>query len=311
MAMPPDPNKKPIEELLERSARTRRTQFGRDPAMPNPMRARLQDEVARVASDSAPSLRRSWLAIAWPRLAMGAAIASVIAAVSVFWWRTHESVESRARLAMDQKASAPEISRAEPNDYPAAAAARARPAETDALEPKEKAAEKLAKVAPATQPTIQNFSQSIVAASNLRQQFSQAGANQPTAAAPQSAQTPKLLESFQVEQNGQDIRVIDGDGSTYAGKIEPLSRPDARKMPNKKTNVPNGEYRFRASGFNASLQRSVVFEGSYVAGAAAAPAKDDAALADKAEAQVQARIIGTAQVSGEPPVPVEAVAVPR
>ena len=309
--MPPDPNKKPIEELLETSARTRRAEFGRDPAMPNPMRARLQDEVARMADESAPSPRRSWLTIQWPPLAMGAAFATLLAVASVFWWRTHESSESRARLAMDQKASAPVMSRAEPNDYPAAAPAAPAPAETDALEAKEKSAEKLAKAAPASQATIQNFSQSIVAASSLRQQFSQSNANQARAGAAQSAQSPKLLENFQVEQNGQNIRVVDGDGSTYAGKIEPVSRPDTRQMPKKKTDLPNDEYHFRASGYNASLQKSVVFEGNYISGASLAAAKDRAALADKSEPQAQARIVGTAQVSGEPPVPVEAVAVPR
>lgn len=319
--MSPDP-KKPIEELLEASARTRRAEFGGDPEMPNPMRARLQDEVARMTRDQAPAPRARWFAISWPRLAMGAAFASLIAAVSVVWWHAHEPSESGARVAMDQKAGAPEISRSESADYPAAAKARQAPTETDKLE--ESGAGKLADAAPASQPSIQNFSQSVGVAANLKQQFSQSAANKMTAGAAQRAQTPKLLDNFQLEQNGRDIRVVDDDGSTYAGRIEQIGRTDTRRLLAEKERAaapaapaaaeeaketPNDEFYFRASGYNASLKKSVVFEGNYIVDAPPA-SKDRAAGAGKSEPQLKARIIGTAKVSGEPPVPVEAVAVP-
>jgi len=41
--------KKPIEELLEATARARRAQFGADPTMPNPMRAQLHHEIERLS----------------------------------------------------------------------------------------------------------------------------------------------------------------------------------------------------------------------------------------------------------------------
>ncbi len=41
--------KKPIEDLLEATAKARRAQFGADPTMPNPMRAQLHHEIARMA----------------------------------------------------------------------------------------------------------------------------------------------------------------------------------------------------------------------------------------------------------------------
>ena len=69
--MPPEP-KKPIEKLLEASAQLRRTEFGEEPKMPNPMRARLQDEIARLERNGEPAARSRWFAISWPRLAMGA-----------------------------------------------------------------------------------------------------------------------------------------------------------------------------------------------------------------------------------------------
>jgi hypothetical protein len=336
--MPPDP-KKPIEELLEASARARRAEFGADPKMPNPMRARLQDEVARRARDRAPAPRKPWFAISWPRLALGTAFASLMAAVSVFWWHVHEVSESGTSVALEQKTSAPEISRAESANYPAPATARQAPAETDKLEAQESGAGHetktlpLAAAASATQPAIQNFSQSAALEAGFKQQFSQSAANKMTAGAAQRAQTPKLLDNFQVEQNGRDIRVVDGDGSTYEGQIEQLGRTDARNLVKAKTRdaapaapaahekrpatakersageMPNDGFYFRASGYNASLKKSVVFEGNYIVDSPPA-AKDRAALADKSEPQLKARIIGTAKVSGEPPVPVEAVSVP-
>ena len=42
--MPLEP-KKPIDELLEASAKARRAAFGADPKMPNPMRAQLHHEI--------------------------------------------------------------------------------------------------------------------------------------------------------------------------------------------------------------------------------------------------------------------------
>ena len=40
--------KKPIEQMLEALAKARRAEFGDDAEMPNPMRARLHEEIVRV-----------------------------------------------------------------------------------------------------------------------------------------------------------------------------------------------------------------------------------------------------------------------
>ncbi len=42
--------KKPIEQMLEALAKARRAEFGDDPKMPNPMRARLHEEIARTGA---------------------------------------------------------------------------------------------------------------------------------------------------------------------------------------------------------------------------------------------------------------------
>ena len=64
--------KKPIEEMLEAAAKARRDAFGPDPGMPNPMRARLHDELARLKSEE-EKLGKSWLEMFLLRLAVAAA----------------------------------------------------------------------------------------------------------------------------------------------------------------------------------------------------------------------------------------------
>jgi len=322
--------KKPIEELLEASAQARRAEFGADPKMPNPMRARLQEEVARLAK---PRERKSsWLTVAWPRLAIGAAFACLLLGTSVIWWRAQQPSETGAHLAMDKTAPAMEMNSAER----ALAASdtletgRASAAESEAGVSHDQKTSELAKAgAPETEPRSQNFRQaaSKSVAATLTQKFSQSTANKMAASSAQLQNVPKLLDNFQVEQNGRDIRVIDDDGSTYAGRIEPLAANDTRNYLKEKQNYaapvapvaaakpaavgeksPNNEYYFRASGYNASLKKSLVFEGNYIV--TAPPGKDWDGAAEKNAEQQAARIVGTAKVPGEPPVPVDAVTVP-
>jgi hypothetical protein len=86
----PDEPKKRIEELLQASAKARRAEFGSDPEMPNPMRARLHDEVARVAWEDEPKPRRgwNWFAVSWP-------VGTVAAAVLVVGFVTLRSHDLR------------------------------------------------------------------------------------------------------------------------------------------------------------------------------------------------------------------------
>lgn len=328
--MPPE-RKKPIEELLEASAQARRAEFGADPKMPNPMRARLQEEVAHLAK---PRERKSsWLTLAWPRLAIGAAFACLLLGTTVIWWRAQQSSETSTRLAMGKTAPAMEMNRAE--QAPAAAdklesAPRASTAESETGVSHDQKTSDLAKAgASETEATSQNFRQapSKPVTASLTQQFSQSTANKMAASNARLQNVPKLLDNFQVEQNGRDIRVIDDDGSTYAGRIEPLAANDTRNYLKEKQNYaapavpaaaakraaveeksPNNEYYFRASGYNASLKKSVVFEGNYILNPP--PRKDWDGAAEKNAEQQAARIVGTAKVPGEPPVPVDAVTVP-
>lgn len=117
-----------------------------------------------------------------------------------------------------------------------------------------------------------------------------------------TAATPNalaVLHSFQVEQTGEQLRIIDADGSTYQGRLvesagaavveasetakltqkrenrAPESRsptPRARAGPAATANPSGATYHFIAEGTNRSLQQRVVFQGEYQLGTTLAPA---------------------------------------
>jgi hypothetical protein len=162
---------------------------------------------------------------------------------------------------------------------------------------------------------------------NFRQQFSPNAANQ--AFRSKTKQSLNILNEFQVEQSGHEIRVVDADGSTYSGKLEPLAQNDARSIYNQKKNYnapasqaaptfdekaqsANAEYYFRATGYNTSLKKSLVFEGNYIPPLAVAQTKVAKAKTESEERDEEssARITGVAKVHGESPVQIDAIAVP-
>src|SRR5262249_33495051 len=99
--------KKPIEQMLEALAKARRAQFGDDPKMPNPMRARLHEEIARAqaAEDEKIESRPSWLTMFWPRLTVAAALATLIVLVPAIWWNQSHPVAGRGELALRDRAA--------------------------------------------------------------------------------------------------------------------------------------------------------------------------------------------------------------
>jgi hypothetical protein len=176
---------------------------------------------------------------------------------------------------------------------------------------------------PAT-PAAASFEQSRQM-TNFRQQFSKDAANQ--AFRSKLKQTANILNEFQVEQSDHEIRLVDADGSTYSGKLEPLAQNDARSIYNQKKNAPfsqgarafdekaqsaSAEYYFRATGYNTSLKKSLVFEGNYIAPLGVAQKKVAKAKTESEERdeEASARITGVAKVHGESPVQIDAVAVP-
>lgn len=329
--MPPEP-KKPTEKLLQASAQSRRAEFGADPKMPNPMRARLQDEVASLKRNREPEPRAHWFMISWPRLAIGAAFASLVLGATAIWWQTHQSPNVGARYATRDRLEAA-AQGAAPSSRPMMTA----PAETGKLAD--------AKTASDNQQPLQSLSEAASRPASaaadfaaqktdadrghLTQQFSQSAATEASISEGRPQPASRILDNFQVEQNGRDFRVVDGDGSTYSGRIERLAPKDARNLAKQRARdavavapatasggvkasaeAPDNEFYFRASGYNESLKKSLVFEGNYIGNASQTPRKGrDNAVAER-EDQPAARIIGSAKVPGEASMPVNAVTVP-
>jgi hypothetical protein len=414
--MPPEP-RKPIEELLEASAKARRAEFGVDPKMPNPMRARLHDEIARIGRKDEPERRSRWLGTWWPRIAIGAAMAALIIGAPVMWWHARQSTGDSFHLAMDGTRAAKEMNRLAVPSLPAQSAPQMQPeldktlsdsasaaaagasfadsstggggtkssepakageenssalkkfaevtiapspqapgtqglaadekksaeAQTPLLaEQKARLASETSKVdqepAPKSSEEFRNgTSRPVIADSgslgrkqkmegaNVRQQFSQTSANQALRRDAKLQQAANVLNNFQVEQDGRQIRVVDADGSTYTGRIERLAQSDARNLEKQNYAAPssravpakpvrgtdesaNNEFYFHATGYNGSLKKSLVFEGNYIVAVSPQQKAPDATASTNGE-QMPARIVGTAKIHGEPPVRVDALSV--
>jgi hypothetical protein len=367
--MPSEP-KKPIEQMLEALAKARRAEFGDDPKMPNPMRARLHEEIARMGAtnDERVEPRPSWLTRFWPRVTVAAALATLIVLVpAILWNRSHPVAESgdlalrdRAAVAADELnravaaentlAKAPAVGATEPTlnladksqikSEPAAtpaSEAEALKSVTKGFNDKEIASAKslaapaagrdskaesdrLARAAPPAQPPSAD-------SLGTRQQFSQQSAVQSFRNNAQVSRAANVLNTFQVQQQGSEIRVLDADGSTYTGKIEQLAksaeldsriteRRDAAKQTRRyaakaagETESPAPQSYFHASGYNVSLKKTLVFEGNYAAPQAQLPAKATSNDRERVESnRDRARIVGTVRVNGEAPVAVDAIA---
>ena len=325
--------KKPIEQMLEALAKARRAEFGDDPKMPNPMRARLHEEIARsgAAEEGKVESRGSWLTMFWPRVTVAAALATFIVLVPAIWWnRSHPLAGSgdvalrgrtagtaeglhRTVTAEDTLAKAPAVSATEPTVNladnsqikiePAAmpsSEAEASKSSTHFAQGRaatefpnqatkgfvdEEIASAKIKAAPAAGPDSKADSDRMAgavppvtqpsSAGNLAmtQQFSQQSAVQSFRSNAQVSQSANVLNTFQVQQQGSEIRVLDADGSTYTGNIQQLAksakldsritaRQDAAKQTRSYAAKDAGESEsaapqsyFRATGYNVSLKR--------------------------------------------------------
>jgi hypothetical protein len=382
--------KKPIEQMLEALAKARRAQFGDEAKMPNPMRARLHEEIGRAgaAKDENVESRPSWITMFWPRVTVAAALATLIVLVPAIWWNRSHPVAGSGDLAFHERtaagtnglnpavpaedtlAKAPAVSATEPavnladNRQIKIEPAATPSSETEALASsahvlqkrvatespsevtkgfidKEIASAKI-QAAPAAAPlagadskaksetmrVAPPVAQSSLAGSfGTKREFSQQSAVQSFRNNAQVSRAANVLNTFQVQQQGNEIQVLDADGSTYTGKIEQSaksaevdSRITARRDVAKKTRSyaaqTSGESEsaalqsyFHAIGYNVSLKKTLVFEGNYIAPAAQPPAKPTSNDRERAEQRRErARIVGTVRVNGEAPVEVDAVA---
>ncbi len=93
--------------------------------------------------------------------------------------------------------------------------------------------------------------------------------------------SPRILNSFRVEQTGDRLRVIDSDGSVYSGSLQTSAdvsgqlfaydQNSALRQGLEKTNGTNDPtqsaagFFFRVTGTNLTLNQSVVFTGNFLA----------------------------------------------
>lgn len=387
--MASEPNK-PIEQMLEALAKARRAEFGGDPKMPNPMRARLHEEIARAgaAEDEERESRPSWVTMFWPRVTVAAALATLLVLVPAIWWNQSHPVAGSGNLALRDRAAAGaahELNPAVPAENILAKAAasaskptvnladnnqiKVEPAGTAAVQAealvsssgvqqgrgttefpsqeakgldKEIVSAKIQAAPAAAPPAVADskaksdrmaaaapwVSQPASAGSvGTKQQFSQQSALQSFRNNAQVSRAANVLNTFQVQQEGNEIRVLDADGSMYTGKIEQraksaqldsriTARRDFAKQAQKyaakavsenKSATP--ESYFRATGYNVSLKKTLVFEGNY---AGSSQQQSTTALSNQRQRAEQssdrARIVGTVRVNGESPVAVDAIA---
>ena len=382
--------KKPIEQMLEALAKARRAQFGDDPKMPNPMRARLHEEIARAgtAENENVESRPSWITMFWPRLTVAAALATLLVLVPAIWWnQSHPGAESGHLALRDRNAAATDalnsaapakdtvsyaqgVSATEPTVNladnsqvkvePAAKpsseaevskssthiaegrAATELPVQSTKEFDKEIASAKI-QAAPAAAPpagaeskaksdTISAAAppvsqQSSAGSLATTQQFSQQSAAQSFRNNRQVSGGANVLNKFQVQQEGNEILVLDADGSTYTGKIEQsakgaeldsriTARRDVAKQTPRYAGKAVGENKsavpesyFRATGYNVSLKKTLVFEGNYEPLPPQQPTKATSNDRQRAErSSDRARILGIVRVNGEAPVEVDAIA---
>jgi hypothetical protein len=384
--------KKPIEQMLEALAKARRAEFGDDPKMPNPMRARLHEEIARAAAaeDERRESRPSWITMFWPRVTVAAALATVLVLVPAIWWNQSHPVAESGGLALRDRAApaSSELNSAVPEKdalakVPAVSATgptvnladnsqiKVEPAATPSSEAEiskssthvaqgraatefpsqdtkgsdSEIASAKVQAAPAAAPPhdadSKAKSDTMAAAAappvaqrssagglGTKQQFSQQSAVQSFRNnAQRVSPAANVLNKFQVEQQGDEIRVLDADGSTYTGQIEQVaksaeldSRVTARRdfakqtpkyaakaVSEKKSNIAQSY--FRATGYNVSLKRTLVFEGNYAAPSQQQPATATSNDKERTESsRDRARIVGTVRVNGEAPLEVDAIA---
>ena len=384
--------KKPIAQMLEALAKARRAQFGNDPKMPNPMRARLHEEIGRAQAtqEEKGDSRPSWIAMFWPRLTVAAALATLIVLVPAIWWNQSHPIAGRGELALRDRTAAasdapssagpaqgnvnvsyaPGVSTPEPTvNLADSSQVKVGPAATPSSEAKvSKSSTHIAQGSAATELTSQEtkeFDKGIASAKTqaapaaappdaadskaksdtisaaappvsqpssagvvaTKQQFSQQSAVQSFRNNAQANPAANILNKFQVQQQGNEIRVLDADGSTYTGKIEQSAksaeldsritarRDLAKQMPKyaaksvseNKSAVPQSY--FRATGYNVSLKKTLVFEGNYEAPPPQQPTMARSNDRQRAEqSSDMARIVGTVRVKGETPVEVDAIA---
>jgi hypothetical protein len=292
-----EPERK-IEKLLRAYAKKRRADTGGPLKLPPATRRMLQGEVARNAAkpdDEEASVtlwelfRQRWALFAGFALVIffGAALflpalsSSKKKAQAVMAMNNLKQISEPTNPGLPQPAAADDFTRGKIAETPAAitaASGTAAAAPTlDGLAKEVGAADKDFKF----QTNAVQFA--VTAAQNFQNYNSGAQNSFKNTAVP--ARAAVVLANFQVQQNGNSIRVVDADGSVYDGALQPenavaqneparavpppagaLVEVDRVKNAAKQDEIQTAQnYFFRVTGTNLTLKQNVVFAGNLLA----------------------------------------------
>lgn len=348
--MPPEPERK-IEQWLGRYARKRREQAG-DRFEVHPATRRLwQGELEKQRCPAKPA-RSRWTAGFWPRLALGGALFAALAAAVLLLFEFPES--QRAGFDLAQESNLPRLAPApgpadksqgenlKRDDFPALGRAqsnledgryRADPAAPERATrlwpaPAADADRQLGLTvtppppgSPAANRHLTELRETPAATKQIQQRSRMKNA---------FANSLNVMNTFEVQQSGDQIWLIDEDGSTYSGRFLPdktnalapagpalarreieRARPDT---PAQKGEGLAGTYTFRAAGTNQSLQKLIVVNGQFLYSNAVVrmqtvPAGAAPAAQNLIPMLQNSRVRGTAVIGGRNEVPIDGVPV--
>lgn len=323
---------RPIEKKLRVYALGRRQQQGAPPELHPPGRRLLHAEVAQTygRDDRRPALPSSML---WPRLAWVSFLIVVVAGgiwvIGTGEKQKHPTGDTSLLLAKKESSQESDVKTDNTAAAPAVAGDISPQTPLDAIPPAEQPAPTAAARESRPMPTL---AAPAPAPSRRPQPRIQ-------------AQTPAVLASFQVTQQGNNMRIIDADGSIYEGtasRVEPeaakaqpeatrqlftRSRPEAGLSTTNKVTAPQPDaaqtYQFQVSGTNITLNQRVVFNGMLteetapvrVTSAASvanmflnvAPVQSNVANVVNQSGTTQRRVSGIATVDGSQQVAVDAI----
>lgn len=124
-----------------------------------------------------------------------------------------------------------------------------------------------------------------------------------------SKSTPQVLTSFTVERNGNNVRVVDQDGSVYEGQITDLLTTKSPQVVGGLAGRPaptGGTFGFQVSGTNKVLQQNVLFTGSLTQVGVEATNQKGASTLSGATVRSQSQIAGQVQIGSTNAFPINA-----
>lgn len=282
-------SERPIEKRLRDCAKKRRADAGGAFPLPPWVRRNLQAAVAKQFVGAANAPFSFWQMFRHPRTALAGLALLILIGVSVFVLPSDNATKPARPMVLAANRPAP----------------AAAPAPADALEARNaplKTTRELAVAAPMAKTAkpenvIATFSDLAAAAYEFQA----------------VSQTP-VLSKFELKQDGNEITIVDGDGSVYRGLVAPEAvrqKAAGGTAAAGAANTGQADYilPFRVTGENRTLKQTVVFTGSQFWSSAVHEGLGKTNAVIRPTAFSPARIAGTATLAATNQIQIEAVPV--